>query len=123
MVFYFTTEYINRVINNDIYGVQFAAVLKNIYALGAGIAHGLEYGDNFLSVLIANCADEMAGFLQKVGIRHAGGVGVHEGPEDPVSHRRQANYAASVYLGALLGTCYPLESLNPTSGIMIGKGS
>ncbi|MES1161137.1 MAG: NAD(P)-binding domain-containing protein, partial [Bacteroidota bacterium] len=41
----FITEYINTVINNDIYGVQFAAVLKNIYALGAGIAHGLEYGD------------------------------------------------------------------------------
>jgi hypothetical protein len=33
-------------------------ILKNIYALGAGIAHGLDYGDNFLSVLIANSADE-----------------------------------------------------------------
>ncbi len=50
----FTTEYLNTVINRDVYGVQFAAILKNIYALGrAGIAHGLEYGDNFLSVLIA----------------------------------------------------------------------
>ena len=44
--------------------------LKNIYALGAGIAHGLEYGDNFLSVLIANSADEMAGFLRKAGIQN-----------------------------------------------------
>jgi len=42
--------------------VQYAAVLKNIYALGAGIAHGLEYGDNFLSVYIANSANEMVGF-------------------------------------------------------------
>jgi glycerol-3-phosphate dehydrogenase len=50
----------NTVVNTDVYGVQFAAILKNIYALGAGIAHGLEYGDNFLSVFIANCADEMA---------------------------------------------------------------
>ncbi len=41
--------------NNDVLGVQYAAVAKNIYALGAGIAHGLEYGDNFLSVFIANC--------------------------------------------------------------------
>src|SRR5207237_3489539 len=47
----FTTEYLNTVVNSDVYGVQYAAVLKNIYALGAGIAHGLEYGDNFLSVL------------------------------------------------------------------------
>ena len=119
---YFTTDYLNTITNQDVYGVQYAAILKNIYALGAGIAHGLEYGDNFLSVLIANCADEMAGFLQKVGIRHAGVVGVHEGPEDPVSHRRQANYAASVYLGDLLVTCYSLYSRNRTFGNMIGKG-
>ena len=117
---YFTTAYLNTVINGDVYGVQYAAILKNIYALGAGIAHGLEYGDNFLSVLIANCADEMAGFLQKVGIRHIE-VGVHE-EEDPVSHKRSANYAASVYLGDLLVTCYSLYSRNRTFGNMIGKG-
>lgn len=116
---YFKTAYINTVVNNDIYGVQYAAILKNIYALGAGIAHGLEYGDNFLSVLIANCADEMAGFLKKVGIQHIE-VGVHE--EDPVTHRKAANYSASVYLGDLLVTCYSLFSRNRTFGNMIGKG-
>jgi glycerol-3-phosphate dehydrogenase (NAD(P)+) len=99
----FTTEYLNTIVNQDIYGVQYAAVLKNIYALGAGIAHGLEYGDNFLSVLIANSADEMAGFLRKVGVH-------------------PANYAASVYLGDLLVTCYSLYSRNRTFGNMIGKG-
>lgn len=61
----FQTEYLNTLVNNDIFGVQYAAILKNIYALGAGIAHGLDYGDNFLSVLIANSADEMVGFLKK----------------------------------------------------------
>jgi glycerol-3-phosphate dehydrogenase (NAD(P)+) len=100
---HFSTEYLNTIVNNDIYGVQYAAVLKNIYALGAGMAHGLEYGDNFLSVLIANSADEMAGFLKKVGIH-------------------PANYAASVYLGDLLVTCYSLYSRNRTFGNMIGKG-
>ncbi|HMH24765.1 MAG TPA: NAD(P)H-dependent glycerol-3-phosphate dehydrogenase [Puia sp.] len=100
---YFKTEYLNTVVNNDVSGVQFAAVLKNIYALGAGIAHGLEYGDNFLSVLIANSAEEMAGFLRKTGIS-------------------PANYAASVYLGDLLVTCYSLYSRNRTFGNMIGKG-
>jgi glycerol-3-phosphate dehydrogenase (NAD(P)+) len=117
---YFSTEYLNTVINDDIYGVQFAAILKNIYALGAGIAHGLEYGDNFRSVLIANCADEMAGFLLKVGIRHIE-VGIHA-ETDPVSHKKHANYAASVYLGDLLVTCYSLYSRNRTFGNMIGKG-
>jgi glycerol-3-phosphate dehydrogenase (NAD(P)+) len=116
----FTTEYLNTVVNEDVYGVQYAAILKNIYALGAGIAHGLEYGDNFLSVLIANCADEMAGYLRKVGIRHIE-VGVHEG-EDPITHRKTPNYAASVYLGDLLVTCYSLYSRNRTFGNMIGKG-
>jgi glycerol-3-phosphate dehydrogenase (NAD(P)+) len=117
---HFSTDYLNLIVNNDVYGVQYAAVLKNIYAMGAGMAHGLEYGDNFLSVLIANCADEMAGFLRRVGISHIE-VGVHQG-EDPVSHKRIGNYAASVYLGDLLVTCYSLFSRNRTFGNMIGKG-
>jgi len=117
---YFATPYMNVVLNNDVYGVQYAAILKNIYALGAGIAHGLEYGDNFLSVLIANSADEMAGFLRTVGARHIE-VGVHES-EDPITHKKNANYAASVYLGDLLVTCYSLYSRNRTFGNMVGKG-
>lgn len=117
---HFRTDYLNTVVNDDVYGVQFAAILKNIYALGAGIAHGLDYGDNFLSVLIANSADEMAGFLRNVGIQHIE-VGIHEG-EDPVTHKKRANYAASVYLGDLLVTCYSLYSRNRTFGNMIGKG-
>jgi glycerol-3-phosphate dehydrogenase (NAD(P)+) len=115
----FKTEYLNIITNNDIYGVQYAAVLKNIYALSAGIAHGLEYGDNFLSVLIANCADEMAAFLKKVGIGHIE-VGIHE--SDASTKKKTANYAASVYLGDLLVTCYSLFSRNRTFGNMIGKG-
>lgn len=117
---YFQTSYLNTITNDDIYGVQYAAVLKNIYALGAGIAHGLEYGDNFQSVLIANCADEMAGFLRTVGIKHIE-VGVHS-QADPDTHKKSPNYAASVYLGDLLVTCYSLFSRNRTFGNMIGKG-
>jgi glycerol-3-phosphate dehydrogenase (NAD(P)+) len=116
----FTTDYVNTVVNPDILGVQYAAVLKNIYALGAGIAHGLDYGDNFLSVYIANAADEMAGFLKKSGVEHIV-VGEHES-EDPITHRKSPNYAASVYLGDLLVTCYSLYSRNRTFGNMIGKG-
>jgi len=116
----FQTNYINTVINTDILGVQYAAVLKNIYALGAGIAHGLEYGDNFLSVYIANSADEMACFLRKVGAQHMV-VGEHE-QTDISGRKKDINYAASVYLGDLLVTCYSLYSRNRTFGAMIGKG-
>lgn len=133
---YFKTSYINTIVNNDIYGVQFAAILKNIYALGAGIAHGLDYGDNFLSVLIANSADEMAGFLKKSGIQNleVGSIEhkhIHNdssllGDEESTLHRKlkfkTTNYAASVYLGDLLVTCYSLYSRNRTFGNMIGKG-
>lgn len=116
----FATPYINTVVNTDIYGVQYAAILKNIYALGAGIAHGQEYGDNFLSVFIANCAEEMAVFLRKAGIRNME-VGNHPTPSAP-TRRRALTYAASVYLGDLLVTCYSLYSRNRTFGNMIGKG-
>ena len=104
---HFHTEYLNTVVNHDVVGVQFAAVLKNIYAVGAGIAHGLDYGDNFLSVYIANAASEMVSFLQKV---------VGEGICSKV------NYTSSVYLGDLLVTCYSLYSRNRTFGNMLGKG-
>ena len=116
----FKTPYLNTLYNTDILGVQFAAILKNIYAIGAGIAHGLEYGDNFLSVLIANSADEMAGFLRKAGIEHIE-VGSLEHNAIHKQHH-STNYAASVYLGDLLVTCYSLYSRNRTFGNMIGKG-
>ena len=117
---HFTNDYISTIVNHDILGVQYAAVLKNIYALGAGIAHGLGYGDNFLSAYIANAADEMAGFLKKFGAEHIA-VGEHDG-EDPITHRKTPNYAASVYLGDLLVTCYSLHSRNRGFGKMIGEG-
>ncbi|MFN8247715.1 MAG: NAD(P)H-dependent glycerol-3-phosphate dehydrogenase [Ferruginibacter sp.] len=116
----FKTAYLNTITNTDIYGVQYAAVLKNIYAVGAGMAHGLDYGDNFLSVLIANSADEMAGFLRKAGILNAE-VGYIDHGNSPAKETHH-NYAASVYLGDLLVTCYSLFSRNRTFGNMIGKG-
>ena len=107
----FTTEYIFTKVNHDILGVQYAAVLKNIYALGAGIAHGLDYGDTFLSVYITNCAHEMVAFCKKM-------VWDKESEEE----QKSINYSSSVYLGDLLVTCYSLYSRNRTFGNMIGKG-
>lgn len=119
--YHFKTPYLNTIHNSDIYGVQYAAILKNIYAIGAGIAHGLDYGDNFLSVLIANSADEMAGFLRKAGIQNVE-VGSIEHRTNYINEKQRTNYAASVYLGDLLVTCYSLYSRNRTFGNMIGKG-
>ena len=56
---HFKTDYLNTVTNKDIYGVQYAAVLKNIYAVAAGIAHGLDYGDNFLKIGRASCRERV----------------------------------------------------------------
>ncbi len=117
---YFKTDYLNTIENTDIYGVQYAAILKNIYAVGSGMAHGLDYGDNFLSVLIANSADEMASFLRKSGVKNIE-VG-HTEHQETVNEHRPINYAASVYLGDLLVTCYSLHSRNRSFGNMIGKG-
>jgi len=105
----FKTAYINTTFNHDIWGAQFAAVLKNIYAIGAGMAHALDYGDNFLSVYITNCYREMYQYLnlhfQKV----------HPSNDLPDFH-------TSAYLGDLLVTCYSLHSRNRTFGAMLGKG-
>lgn len=105
----FSCDYLQTIVNRDVTGVQFASVLKNIYALGAGIAHGLEYGDNFLSVFITNCFREMQAFLEQYEQQQG---------DQAASH----NYNASAYLGDLLVTCYSLHSRNRTFGNMIGKG-
>jgi glycerol-3-phosphate dehydrogenase (NAD(P)+) len=105
----FDNPYINTTYNHDIWGAQFAAVLKNIYAIGAGMAHALDYGDNFLSVYITNCYREMYRFLE------AHFEKVHPSNERPDFH-------TSAYLGDLLVTCYSLHSRNRTFGTMLGKG-
>lgn len=105
----FQGAYLNTTYNHDIWGAQFAAVLKNIYAIGAGIAHSLDYGDNFLSVYITNCYREMYHYLNEHFEK------VHPSNEHPDFH-------TSAYLGDLLVTCYSLHSRNRTFGAMIGKG-
>lgn len=104
---YFSGNYLHTVINNDVYGAQFAAILKNIYAVGAGIAHGLGYGDNFLSVYVTNCYNEMTQFLNY---------------HNSINNKVITNYNTSAYLGDLLVTCYSQHSRNRTFGSLVGKG-
>jgi glycerol-3-phosphate dehydrogenase (NAD(P)+) len=99
----FAGQFLRPVFSADIHGTEYAAVLKNIYAVAAGICHGLGFGDNFQAVLVSNAHVEMKRFLQEVF------------PE-------QREPAHSAYLGDLLVTCYSQFSRNRTLGNMIGKG-
>jgi len=120
---YFKSDYINTIVNNDVIGVQYAGIAKNIYALGAGIVHGLEYGDNFLSVYIANCANEMQILLKEIATKQSSDTTYNASTNEHNSLNFCAiNHNASVYLGDLLVTCYSLHSRNRTFGNMIGKG-
>lgn len=95
--------YINITPSTDIYGTEYASVLKNIYAISVGIANSLGYGDNFLAVLISNAAREMSYFLEK-------------------TYPSGRNTFDSAYLGDLLVTSYSQFSRNRTFGVMVGKG-
>ncbi|WP_264566195.1 NAD(P)H-dependent glycerol-3-phosphate dehydrogenase [Flavobacterium sp. N3904] len=96
-------NYIKAKITDDIIGTEYAAMLKNIYAVAAGIAHGLGYGDNFQSVIMSNAIREMKRFIKKV-------------------HKMKRNINDSAYLGDLLVTGYSIFSRNRMFGNMIGKG-
>ncbi|RKD16359.1 glycerol-3-phosphate dehydrogenase [Pelobium manganitolerans] len=97
------TRYIKTNISDDIYGTEYGAVLKNIYAIAGGICHGVGFGDNFQAVLISNAIREMSRFVDAI---------------HPIS--RDINESA--YLGDLLVTAYSQFSRNRTFGAMIGKG-
>jgi len=96
-------RYIKTKISDDIIGTEYAAMLKNIFAISAGIAHGLGYGDNFQAVLMSNSIREMKRFIKKV-------------------HKMKRNINNSAYLGDLLVTGYSVFSRNRMFGNMIGKG-
>jgi glycerol-3-phosphate dehydrogenase (NAD(P)+) len=98
-----TTRYISTIVSDDIYGTEYAAVLKNVYAIASGICHGVGYGDNFQSVLISNAIRELERFVEAV-------------------HPIDRDIKESAYLGDLLVTAYSQFSRNRTFGNMIGKG-
>lgn len=95
--------FIHTTISDDIYGTEYAAVLKNIMAIAAGIFHGLGYGDNFQAVLVSNAIQEMKRFVDTI-------------------HPIVRDIKSSAYLGDLLVTCYSQFSRNRTFGTMLGKG-
>lgn len=99
----FKNQYLMNYCCKDVTGIEYASVLKNVYAIVAGICHGMKYGDNFLAVFICNAIEEMRNFLYVV-------------------HGLERDITDSVYLGDLLVTAYSRFSRNRTFGTMIGKG-
>lgn len=97
------TRYIKTNVSDDIYGTEYAAVLKNIYAVASGICRGIGYGDNFQSVLVSNAIREIESFVNAV-------------------HPIDRDIKESAYLGDLMVTAYSQFSRNRTFGNMIGKG-
>lgn len=96
-------HYVSVSISNDIVGTEYAAVLKNVYAIAAGIASGLGFGDNFQSVLISNAIREMKRYLGRI-------------------YKMKRNINQSAYLGDLLVTAYSEHSRNKRFGLRLGQG-
>jgi glycerol-3-phosphate dehydrogenase (NAD(P)+) len=96
-------RYIHASVSEDTEGTEYAAIMKNIYAVAGGIAHGLGYGDNFMAVLVSNAIIELKQFLRSIY---------------PV----RRDIKGSAYLGDLLVTAYSQYSRNRTFGMMLGKG-
>ncbi len=99
----FHNPYLENSLCEDVVGIEYAAVLKNVYSIVAGICHGMKYGDNFQAVFLSNSLKEMRRFVNAV-------------------HPIARDIVDSVYLGDLLVTAYSRFSRNRTFGTMIGKG-
>ena len=83
--------------------MEYAAIYKNVVGLVCGMAKGLNYGDNFIAVVVANAIKELGVLLEVVG----------------VPPRELAN---SSYSGDLLVTGYSAHSRNRSFGELIGIG-
>ena len=99
------TNFLKLSYSQEVEYLEFISVLKNIYAVVVGMAFGLGYGDNFIAVLVANCAKEMH---QVLDVRFSAS-NVYKIP--------------SSFMGDLLVSCYSIHGRNRRLGVLIGRGN
>ena len=99
----FSTSSLKIRYSEDIYGIEYAGILKNIYAIAVGLSAGLGYGDNFRAVLTSAGARELTKFINE-------------------SYPFERDTMDSAYLGDLLVTSYSTFSRNRRLGQLIGHG-
>lgn len=99
----FSSNFVFVNTTEDVDGIEYSSVMKNIVAIAVGICHGLKYGDNFQAVLISNAIQEINRFCNAI-------------------HPIPRNINESAYLGDLMVTSYSKFSRNRLFGTMIGKG-
>ena len=89
--------------NNDVIGVELGGAVKNIIALGCGIACGLGYGDNARAALITRGAAEISRLA-------------------PVCGGSAGTIAGLAGIGDLIVTCTSVHSRNFRAGVLMGQG-
>jgi glycerol-3-phosphate dehydrogenase (NAD(P)+) len=89
--------------NSDVLGLEFGGSLKNIIALGAGIADGMGFGDNTKAALMTRGLAEMTRLGVALGAR-------------------RETFAGLAGVGDLIVTCTSMHSRNRRCGILIGEG-
>ncbi len=101
---FFSGSYTKVSVLSDVVGIEYAAIMKNVYAIACGVSYGINFGDNFQAVLVSNAMQEIAIFLNQL----------YPGADRDLSR--------SPYLGDLLVTTYSQFSRNRTLGTMVGRG-
>lgn len=99
------TNFLKLSYSQEVEYLEFISVLKNIYAVVVGMAFGLGYGDNFIAVLVANCAKEMHQVL------------------DVSFTASNVDKIPSSFMGDLLVSCYSIHGRNRRLGVLIGRGN
>jgi len=100
---FFATSFVKTSVSEDVIGMEYASIMKNIYSIATGICHGLKYGDNFQAVLLSNALQEINRFCSATSSMHR-------------------DISQSAYLGDLLVTAYSKFSRNRLFGSMVGQG-
>ncbi len=99
----FTLPHFRTYTSDDVAGIELGGAVKNVYALAAGMSHGLGLGDNSVAALVTRALAEMT----RLGIALGG---------------RAETFSGMSGVGDLIVTCFSEHSRNHRVGVALGKG-